>query len=77
VARFKSLLLGVEVKEAGRRSTCAHSRKHVIIKGEPRLVVKGPGVATPEKGYCVQCGAAMVAQAEQQLDAVRSRFGSA
>jgi uncharacterized Zn-binding protein involved in type VI secretion len=74
MASFKSLLLRVEVRSAGKKCKCAHSAKHVILKGEPRVVVKAPGIATPEKGYCGACGAAMIARAESDLAELRSRL---
>ena len=74
MASFKSLLLRIEVRPAGKKCNCAHSAKHVILKGEPRVVVKAPGIATPEKGYCAACGAAMIKRAESQLVALRSHL---
>jgi uncharacterized Zn-binding protein involved in type VI secretion len=73
MAKFKSLLLRVDVRPAGRRCNCAHNPKHVISKGEPRVVVKAPGIATPEKGYCAACGLAMIKSAEDELQALQSR----
>jgi uncharacterized Zn-binding protein involved in type VI secretion len=75
MASHRSLLLRVEVKPAGRKCNCAHNKAHVITKGEPRLVVKVPGIAQAEKGYCAECGAAMVAQAEDQLRGVSRDLG--
>ena len=62
MASFKSLLQRVTVRPAGRQCNCAHNKAHVITKGEPRLIVKAPGVATPEKGYCADCGLARVSE---------------
>jgi hypothetical protein len=76
VASVKSLLLRVDVRPAGRKCQCAHSAKHVILKGEPRVVVKAPGIATPEKGYCGACGAAMIKRAENDLAALRSHLSA-
>ncbi|MDQ3092029.1 MAG: hypothetical protein M3R46_10310 [Actinomycetota bacterium] len=64
---FKSLLLKFEVRSAGRKSRCSHNKNHEILKGEPRVVVKAPGVATPEKGYCAVCGRAMIERAREAL----------
>jgi hypothetical protein len=75
MATHKSLLLRITIRPAGKKSRCSHNTKHVIAKGEPRVVVKAPGIATPEKGYCSTCGLAMIAQAEQQLAVVRSELG--
>jgi hypothetical protein len=76
MASFKSLLLRVEVRPAGKKCHCAHSAKHVILKGEPRVVVKAPGIATPEKGYCGVCGAAMIKHAENELAGLRSHLST-
>jgi len=71
MASFKSLLLRIEVRAAGKKCHCAHNAKHVILKGEPRVVVKAPGIATPEKGYCGVCGSAMIKRAESELAGLR------
>lgn len=68
MARVRSLLLRVDVRPAGRLSRCSHDKKHAIKKGEPRFVIKAPGVATPEKGYCAGCGREMIAQSEKRLE---------
>jgi hypothetical protein len=75
MASYKSLLLRVAVRPAGKKSYCSHNTKHVIAKGEPRMVVKAPGIATPEKGYCAYCGLAMVTQAQQQLSEISRQLG--
>jgi hypothetical protein len=46
----------------------------VILKGELRVVVKAPGIATPEKGYCGVCGAAMIKRAESELADLRAQL---
>jgi hypothetical protein len=74
MASFKSLLQRVTVRPAGRKCNCAHNKKHVITKGEPRLIVKAPGVATPEKGYCADCGLEMVARAQKDLEDIQARL---
>jgi hypothetical protein len=71
MASVKSLLLGVEVRPAGKKCSCAHNGKHVIAKGELRMVVKAPGIATPEKGYCAACGVEMLTRAEGELAKLR------
>lgn len=67
MARTRSLLLRVEVRPAGRLARCAHSKKHEIRKGEPRFVVRDPGPAAGEKGYCADCAAVMLEATEAQL----------
>ena len=75
MARYKSLLLGLTVRPAGKKSYCSHNSNHVIAKGEPRFIVKAPGIATPEKGYCAACGISMIAHAESELARIRSQIG--
>lgn len=68
----RSLLLRVDVREAGKLCRCKHNRKHTIVKGELRLVVKEPGPGTPEYGYCAACGQEMLAKAEERLAELRA-----
>lgn len=72
--RHKSLLLRTEVRPAGRLCQCKHNSKHNIRKGEPRLVVKDPGPAAREQGYCSKCGAAMLDEAEERLAVLRANL---
>lgn len=72
--RHKSLLLRTEVRPAGRLCQCKHNSKHSIAKGEPRLVVKDSGPAARERGYCSECGAEMLDQAEKRLAALRANL---
>lgn len=66
----------VTVRPAGRKCYCSHNKKHVITKGESRLIVKAPGVATPEQGYCRECGLEMVARARKDLEEIQERLSS-
>jgi hypothetical protein len=76
MAGFKSLLLRVEVRPAGRRCQCSHNKKHIILKGESRIVVKAPGVATPEKGYCTECGREMISRSQKALRNLEQELGA-
>jgi hypothetical protein len=67
--------LRVEVREAGRLCYCKHSKQHAIKKGEPRLVVKDPGPAAGEQGYCAECAEEMLRQAERRLGKLRAALG--
>ncbi len=63
----RRLVLGVEIKPAGKRCACYRDDRHLILKGQLRFVVKnagGPG----EKGYCAACGRTMVEAARRRLD---------
>jgi hypothetical protein len=75
MARHRSILLGLQVRAARKACTCKHDRSHTIKRGEPRLVVKNPGPASGEDGYCAPCGLAMLKAArdavEEHLDDLR------
>ena len=66
--RVKRMLLILDVREAGRRCKCGHNAKHQILKGEIRLVIRDPGIATGEKGYCAECALKMIDRARADLD---------
>ena len=62
----RNILMTIEVRPAGRRCQCAHDKRHQILKGEARVVIKNPG-APGDRGYCAACGRAMVAAARHEL----------
>lgn len=72
VPAHRSLLLRVDVREAGRLCRCKHNHQHTISKGEVRLVVKEPGPGTPEYGYCAACAEEMLDKAEDRLAELRA-----
>jgi hypothetical protein len=72
--RHRSLLLKIEVREAGRRAQCRHDRSHLIAKGETRFIVRNPGPAGGEKGYCAECGASMLELARRELDEIERQL---
>ena len=63
----RSLLPRIQVKTAGRLSRCHHDKRHEIRKGEVRVVVKNPGPASGEAGYCVACAIDMLCFVRQQI----------
>lgn len=67
MARVKSILQRLEVRPAGRLSRCSHEKSHEIRKGEARFVVKPPGPAAGEKGYCADCALEMIEKAGDDL----------
>lgn len=71
----KSLLLRAEVRPAGRLCYCKHNKNHAITKGEPRLVVKESGPASPEWGYCAACAAEMLDEADAKVAGLREALG--
>jgi hypothetical protein len=72
--QVKSILLKLEVRPAGKRCTCKRSNKHELIKGDKRFVVKTPGIASPEFGYCTDCALAMIAAARDTLDDIERQL---
>lgn len=72
--RHRSLLLKIEVREAGKQAHCRHDRDHVISKGEIRFIVRNPGPAGGEKGYCADCGVSMLKQARRELDEIERQL---
>jgi len=77
VGRLRSLLIGLEVRPAGRACDCKHNPRHRIARGELRLVVKNPGPAAGENGYCSACGQLMLDAAYRALDRYRGALAGA
>ncbi len=73
--RPRNVLLPMEVRIAGKRCTCKRDSAHIIHKGEVRLVVRDPGPAGGEKGYCGACGRAMLDRACQELQLLGTALG--
>lgn len=76
MARTRSLLHRIEVRPAGRLAHCARNRSHEIRKGDPRFVIRDPGPAGGEKGYCADCAIGMLGAAEVQLAELRAALDS-
>lgn len=73
--QLRTVLLSLEVRPAGRACKCKRNPKHAIRKGELRLVVKEPGPASGEQGYCAECGREMLAAAQEALKNHLSSLG--
>jgi hypothetical protein len=65
--RPRSLLLKLEVRTAQRRSSCARDKSHVMVMGDRRFIVEGPGPASGAKTYCARCAREMLAAAIARL----------
>lgn len=74
MARIKSVLQRLEVRPAGKLSHCGHKKSHEIRKGEPRFIVKPPGVATGERGYCSACAMEMIEKAQDDLQRLKAEL---
>lgn len=73
----RSILLRLEVRPAGRASKCAHNpNSHGIAQGQDRFVVRNPGFAQGEKGYCKRCAKAMIRKARKDLDVLEADLSS-
>jgi hypothetical protein len=72
--QLRSLLLRTEVRPAGRLSRCGHNNEHQIRKGEPRFIVRAPGAASGERGYCESCARKMLEASEQRLAELREQL---
>lgn len=68
--RTRSVLLGLELRPAGRACDCRGNKHHRIQKGEPRFVVKNPGPAAGEHGYCGACAQVIIKLAQDKLAAL-------
>lgn len=65
--RTRSVLMNLELRPAGRACNCHGDKRHRILKGELRLVVKNSGPAAGEDGYCGACAQAMLKAAQDNL----------
>lgn len=74
MARPKSLLLSMSVDRAGKRHSCQHNSRHVILKGDLRLKV---AVGRGYEHYCVECATKFADLATERLQALRAELGSA
>lgn len=73
----RSVLLRLEVRPAGKRCNCAKNRKHVLVKGDVRFVVREHGPAAGEKGYCGPCAMAMIHKAQVELADLEAALSAA
>ncbi len=74
--RTRSVLLRLEVRPAGKACNCHGNKRHRILQGQPRLVVKNPGPAAGEDGYCGSCAQVMLKAAQDALAALQTALDS-
>lgn len=68
----KNILKHVSTEVAGRKRKCYRKDAHIILKGQPCLVVRdGPQSQTT---YCPVCAAEILARAEQMLIDLHASF---
>ena len=72
MAAIKNILKHVSAEVAGRRRKCYRKKAHVILKGEPCLVVRdGPQSKTT---YCTVCALEILAEADLLLADLHEHF---
>lgn len=72
MAAVKNILKHVSTEVAGRRRKCYRKKSHVILKGEPCLVVHdGPQSQTT---YCALCASEILAKADKSLADLHMHF---
>ena len=72
MAAVKNILKHVSTETAGRRRKCYRKSSHVILKGEPCLVVRdGPQNHTT---YCTLCASEILDKANTGLADLRAHF---
>lgn len=64
----RTVLLRLTVKTAERTRKCSRSKAHSVRPGEKILLVREPGPAAGNKGYCSACAAAMLSAAHDALN---------
>ena len=70
--RPRDLLIGVEIRTAGKRRKCGRNRLHQIPKGEECLVVRREGRG--EKAYCHECAAVILDLVESRTAELRAHL---
>ena len=70
----KRVLRNLTVRAAKRAASCKHNRRHSVAKGELRLIIKNPGPAGGERGYCAECGLKILAVAEADVQQLREQL---
>lgn len=69
MAKFRDILMKLEVRTSRRANTCKRNSKHKIPKGDLWLIVTPRIPNARDYGYCVGCGIAMIETAQTSLAA--------
>lgn len=67
----RSLLRSVSTGVAGKRHSCKSNSKHVLLKGDPILVVK---IERDKFHYCLDCAHKFIATARDKLGELESQL---
>ena len=70
----KRVLRNLTVKAVKRTASCKRNKGHSVAKGELRLIIKNPGPAAGERGYCAECGLDILAAAEADVQQLREQL---
>ena len=70
---YKSVLLRLDIRPAGRLSRCRSNKSHEIKKGEAGYR-EGSWSRHTRTGYCATCAANMIERAHDELDELRQRL---
>lgn len=74
MAAVKNILKHVNAEVAGRRRKCYRKRTHVILKGDPCLVVRdGP---QNQSTYCTVCASEILTKANGALADLHAHFAA-
>lgn len=74
MSAVKNILKHVSAEVAGRRRKCYRTKAHVILKGDPCLVVHdGPQSQTT---YCSVCASEILAKADLSLADLHAHFAA-
>jgi len=71
MARRKSLVVGHQMRPAGKARKCRHNKAHHIKRGEILIEVR-EGLRW--KGYCAACAKSMIAIARDTLADIEKAF---
>lgn len=67
----RSLLRSLSAGTSGKRHACKANSKHVLLKGDPMLVVK---IDRDSFHYCVACAGKFIATARDRLSELESEL---
>ena len=72
MAAVKNILKHVSAEVTGRRRKCSRKKAHVILKGDPCLVVRdGP---QSQRTYCTVCASEILTKADVSLADLQTHF---
>ena len=69
--QIRRVLGSLSVRTAKAASGCKFNSTHRVARGERRLIVKNPGPASGENGYCTECGFRILDAADEDLQRLR------